>query len=239
MDDSTHQPMQEPEIGDLPETPDSPTPDAAPSERHDATAVQTLRQAMRRARHDDAERNGLLLDQRVMRVGRLEVLLEALAPLLSQIPRDVDLFDVGIMPGATPRLFIDMIGFIEMGRDARVYRFVQDTRHGRIRIAESADVEIMVDAVTDYIARRLLERDKALASDTTAPHRDGKARPRDPIGPDGPPVQARSSKPVRRTRVGWFGATFAFLIDLLGSIAFFVVLAGIGWLLWNRWYGQS
>jgi hypothetical protein len=45
---------------------------------------------------------------------------------------------------------------------------VQDTRFGRIVIAESHDVTAMVDAVTDYVARRMIERERALVA-TPAP----------------------------------------------------------------------
>ena len=121
---------------------------------HPPAAVRTLRQAMRRARQDDAERVTVQSDQRLARLCRLEMLEEALRPLIAQIPADVDLFDIGLMPGSTPRLFIDMIGFIEMGHNARVYSFAQDTRHGRVQLAESADIDTIIDAVTDYIARR-------------------------------------------------------------------------------------
>src|SRR5260370_8313349 len=55
-----------------------------------------------------------------------------------------------------------------MGRDKRIYRFVQDTRFGRIVIAESHDVATIVDAVTDYVARRMIEREHALVA-TPAP----------------------------------------------------------------------
>jgi hypothetical protein len=55
-----------------------------------------------------------------------------------------------------------------MGRDKRIYRFVQDTRFGRIVIAESHDVAALVDAITDYIARRMIEREHALVA-TPAP----------------------------------------------------------------------
>ena len=190
---------------------------------------------MRRARMDDAERVGAQADLRVSQIGRLELLQEALTPLLSQIPKSADLFDVGLMPGATPRLFIDMIGFVEMGRDARVYRFLQDTRHGRLTLCETAVVTTMVDAITDYVARRLLERDKALAADefgaeaATAPSRaPGSAK----VGL----VAATEGKP--KGILGWGGAVFAFVIDLLGAIAFFTILAVAGWLLWNRLHGQ-
>jgi len=45
---------------------------------------------------------------------------------------------------------------------------VQDTRFGRIVIAESHDVAVIVDAVTDYVARRMIEREHALVA-TPAP----------------------------------------------------------------------
>ena len=39
--------------------------------------------------------------------------------------------------GDVPRLWIDVIAHVEMGRDKRQYRFVQDTRYGRAVLAES------------------------------------------------------------------------------------------------------
>ena len=50
-----------------------------------------------------------------------------------------------------------------MGRDKRQYRFVQDTRNGRIVIAESHEVGAIVQAVTDYVARRMVERERAFS----------------------------------------------------------------------------
>ncbi len=208
--------------------------DGHPSGEHPPGAVRTLRQAMRRARHDDVERVAVQTDQRLARLCRLEMLQEALHPLIAQIPADVEMFDVGLMPGATPRLFIDMIGFVEMGRNARVYSFAQDTRHGRVQLAESADIDVMVEAVTDYVARRLLERDKALASDTM-----GRREPDRPRHAATRSAHLGDRKPSRAPRLGWFGVAFAFVIDLFGSIAFFTVLAGIGWLVWSRLHGQS
>lgn len=201
----------------------------APDEAHAPGAVRSLKQAMRRARSDNAERCGAIADLRASRMARLEVLAEALRPLSAQIPADVDLFDFGLMPGANPRLFIDMIGFVEMGRDARLYRLLQDSRHGRTTIAESAEVDTMVEAVTDYVARRLLERDQALASDATPQRRPADAEGTPDIGHIG-----KASGPMHA-----FGVAFAFVIDLLGSIAFFTILAGLAWLAWTHWRGQG
>ena len=74
------------------------------------------------------------------------------------------MFDRGISQGDTPRLWIDVVAHVVMGRDKRIYRFVQDTRYGRIVLAESHDVPVIVEAVTDYIARRMVEREQAMAA---------------------------------------------------------------------------
>jgi hypothetical protein len=123
-----------------------------------------LRDALRLARIEAADRTGVVVDLRDAEVARLEILSEALDPLFAQIPDQVDLFDRGISQGDTPRLWIDVVAHVVMGRDKRIYRFVQDTRFGRIVIAESHDAAAMVNAVTDYVARRLIEREHALVA---------------------------------------------------------------------------
>ena len=127
-----------------------------------------LRDALRQARIEAADRTGVVVDLRDAEVARLEILSEALDPLFTQIPERVDLFDRGISQGDTPRLWIDVVAHVVMGRDKRIYRFVQDSRFGRIVIAESHDVAAVVDAVTDYVARRMIEREHALVA-TPAP----------------------------------------------------------------------
>lgn len=123
-----------------------------------------LRDALRQARIEAADRTGVVVDLRDAEVARLEILNEALDPLFAEVPDQVDLFDRGISQGDTPRLWIDVVAHVLMGRDKRIYRFVQDTRFGRIVLAESHDVEKIVDAVTDYVARRMIEREHALVA---------------------------------------------------------------------------
>ena len=48
---------------------------------------------------------------------------EALEPVFDELPAEVDLFDRGISRGDTPRLWIDPIAHVAMGRDKRIYRF--------------------------------------------------------------------------------------------------------------------
>jgi hypothetical protein len=133
------------------------------------TRPTRLRDALRQARIEAADRTGVVVDLRDAEVARLEILNEALDPLFAQIPEQVDLFDRGISQGDTPRLWIDVVAHVVMGRDKRIYRFVQDTRFGRIVIAESHDVAAIVEAVTDYVARRMVEREHALVATPAKP----------------------------------------------------------------------
>src|SRR5881396_570492 len=121
-----------------------------------------LRDALRQARIEAADRTGVVVELRDAEVARLEILNEALDPLFAEVPERVDLFDRGVSQGDTPRLWIDVVAHIVMGRDKRMYRFVQDTRFGRIVLAESHDTAVVVEAVTDYVARRMIEREQAM-----------------------------------------------------------------------------
>lgn len=125
---------------------------------------QRLRDALRQARIEAADRTGVVVELRDAEVARLEILNEALDPLFAEIPPGIEMFDRGISQGDTPRLWIDMVAHVAMGRDKRMYRFVQDTRHGRVVLAEAHDVPTIVKAVTDYIARRMIEREHALVT---------------------------------------------------------------------------
>ena len=145
---------------------------ASPSE-----SPMRLRDALRKARIEAADRTGVVVDLRDAEVARLEILNEALDPLFAEVPDRVDLFDRGISQGETPRLWIDVVAHVLMGRDKRIYRFVQDTSYGRIVLAESHDVPVIVEAVTDYVARRMIEREHALVA-TPAPVREDKPPPR-------------------------------------------------------------
>ena len=126
-----------------------------------------LKAAVRQARIEAAERTGVVVDLRDAETARLELLNEALEDVFAELPPDIELFDRGISKGDVPRLWIDAIAHVGMGRDKRIYRFVQDTRYGRKVIAESPEISNIVQAVTRYIAGRLVERERALADDAS------------------------------------------------------------------------
>ncbi len=180
----------------------------AESDPTGGTAPVRLRDALRKARIETADRTGVVVDLRDAEVARLEILNEALDPLFAEIPAGVDLFDRGISQGDTPRLWVDAVAHIMMGRDKRIYRLVQDTRFGRTVLAESHDVPVMVDAVTDYIARRMVEREHALVVPTT-------------------PTQPTAEPAKRRGGFWTFVLGFLFGIAALFGLAMMMSLRGI------------
>jgi hypothetical protein len=137
----------------------------APAAGAAAAPPSPLTQAMHQARVEAAERTSVVVDLRDAEVARLELLNEALDPLFAEIPPEAELFDRGVSRGDTPRLWIDSVAHVAMGRDKRAYRFLHDTRVGRRVLAESHDIPDIVRAVTSYVARRLVERQRALDED--------------------------------------------------------------------------
>ena len=138
------------------------------AEETEAAPPTALKQAVRQARIESAERTSVVVEMRDAELARLELLNEALDPLFSDIPLGVDLFDRGISQGDQPRLWIDVVAHVVMGRDKREYRFVQDTRYGRKVLSESSDITVTVTAITNYVANRLVERSRALTEDSAA-----------------------------------------------------------------------
>jgi hypothetical protein len=128
-----------------------------------------LKEAVRQARIETAERTSVVVDLRDAELARLELLNDALDPLFKEIPPEVDLFDRGVSQGDPPRLWIDVVAHVVMGRDKRQYRFVQDTRYGRKVLAESSEIENIVESITHYVASRLVERARALAERAIPP----------------------------------------------------------------------
>jgi hypothetical protein len=141
-----------------------------PAQPQGSAAALDLRAAVRRARVEEAERSGVAAELRGAELARLEMLKETLEPVFAQLPREAELFDMGLVPGEKPRLFVDMVAFVEMARDRRTFRFIQENRAGRLLIAESDRVDPVAEAVTAYLGRRLVERERALTQgDTVAP----------------------------------------------------------------------
>ncbi len=127
------------------------------------TGTKRLAEAVRAARINSAQRTDIVVDIREADRARLEIFAEALQPISDAVPPEDDLFEFNLTGGTQPRFWIDGTAQVLMARDRRTYRFVRDTRLGRVTLAESSDPHVLVERVTEYVAERIVERDKALA----------------------------------------------------------------------------
>jgi hypothetical protein len=127
------------------------------------TGTRRLAEAVRAAKIAAAHRSDVVVDIREADRARLEILAEAMQPIIDDIPVGDDFFDLTISGGPQPRFWIDGTAHVSMARDRRTYRFVRETRIGRVTLAESTELHAVADRVTTYIAERIVEREKAFA----------------------------------------------------------------------------
>ena len=123
---------------------------------------RSIRDAIRKARTVQADRSDVIVELQAAEAARLELLAEELEPVFAQLSSSGGQFECNIVPGNPPRLWIDMISYVAMAADKRTYRFVCDSRSGRKVLIESSSVSEVADFITDYIAHRVVERERAL-----------------------------------------------------------------------------
>ena len=134
--------------------------------------VRRLSDAMREVRIAKADRNDVVVDLKDADRARLEILAEQLKPVIDEIPAEDDQFDFAISTGLQPRLWVDATSHVMLARDRRTYRFVRDTRHGRVVLCESADIKQVQERVTNYVAERIVDRQRMLEGELE-PLREG------------------------------------------------------------------
>jgi hypothetical protein len=134
--------------------------------------VRKLRDAVRKVRIAEAERVDAFADLYEAEKARLGMLADELSGVFREVPENDDYFLFTVAPGNPPRLWIDPTTHVVIARDRRTYRFLKDSRLGRTIIRESADIDDVADAVTDYVAERIVERERALETDWAARPRD-------------------------------------------------------------------
>ncbi|UXN59429.1 hypothetical protein [Phyllobacterium zundukense] len=205
--------------------------------REKITAVDDRRKladAVRGAQIAAADRGDVVVDMKEADLARIEILAHDLKPVFDDVPVDDLQWDFAISKGQQPRLWIDSTSHVMMGRDRRTYRFVRDTRLGRIVVAESPDVQPISDAVTNYIAERIVERQRLMEGErinlrsAVSYQKDENSGPTEPASVRLPAV---SSTTTRRSR--------SVVSELVTVLTWFVIggLAGAGALLaffWDR-----
>lgn len=182
-------------------------------------ARSKLSEAVRDVKNALADRDDVVVDMREAHRMRLELLAAELAPVFADVPSDIDYFDFALSSGLQPRLWIDAVSHVAMGRDRRTYRFVRDTRLGRVVLAESQDMKTVGDQVTRYIAERLVERQRLLEGGIEQVERPTAQS----ASETQPQPQAASSQTRGRTILGGFG------LVLVGALVGLGVSAALFW----------
>ncbi len=181
--------------------------------------VRRLSDAVRRVRIAESERADAYADLHEGDRARLALLAEELQDVFSDLPDDDAYFICEVAGSTPPRLWIDPTTHVVMARDRRSYRFLKDTRLGRLTLHESADINAAADAVTDYIAERVIERERAFESDALVERLRATALNRDVT--TGEPVVNRPTSD-RASSLIWALIIFlaGFAVGALGLVAY-------------------
>lgn len=132
--------------------------------KHQGSGLR-LAEVIRQVKNAVADRDDVVVELREASLTRLELLAAELAPVFAEVAEDIDIFDFAISSGLQPRLWIDAVSHVAMGRDRRTYRFVKDTRRGRVVLAETATIGTAAEQVARYVAERIIERERLLDGD--------------------------------------------------------------------------
>lgn len=188
----------------------------------DTRKARRLGDALKRVRTAEAERSDVVVELRDAERARLEMLADELRTVFDEVPADDEQFILAVAPGTPARLWIDMTSFVVMARDRRTYRFLKDTRLGRTILLETADLAGMADTITNYVAERIVERERALEGDWLVKRLQRDAvEARERANDDSDRTSPRRGPPAV---TGWIVAAF-----LAGMLAGAVVLFGSAW----------
>lgn len=183
------------------------------------TGHTRLKLAVRQAKTANADRCDSIADMHESEIARLELLIEDLQPVFDAVPVQDEQWDFCLSSGFPPRLWLDATAFVMIARDKRSYRFVRDTRLGRVVLGESAQVKVIAVAVVNYIAQRMVERERLLQGDLMTLRQTGDtAPPTHEAGSELPVSQqaaALAAQPLTDRTGGFIAGLTWFLIGAL------------------------
>ena len=130
--------------------------------------VLDLSKSMERMKSLQADRDDVVVELKQSQRTRLEMLARELQTVFEQVPEGNDQFEFALTNGETPRLWLDMSAHVRMGPDKRSYELVKDTRMGRTLLATSSDMTQIGQVVTDYVADKILERERLIEGEWIA-----------------------------------------------------------------------
>ena len=123
-----------------------------------------LAEALRAARLAEAAHFEAALDLRDSKTLRLQILKDELLPTVQSTPEAKELFDLTLIPGEPPKLWIDLTAYVVMEPDHRTYRVLQDRQDSRDVLFEGADREEAAASIRRHMAHRMVARERQSAT---------------------------------------------------------------------------
>ncbi|ODR97134.1 hypothetical protein AUC70_12720 [Methyloceanibacter stevinii] len=180
---------------------------------HSAKAIKhpagsrSLRDAIRKARLEEAERLDEAADQRDGELARLDLLKAELEAVFAEIPNHDDRFNLALVPSRPARLWIDLFTYVTVEDGANAYLFMRNSENGRRTLFRSTNVAETADRITDYVAAQIVQRERTEAGLTHAG------------------VRSRSVPEEERPRVNTRMVVMSFIVGLLtGAVGLFAAV---------------
>jgi hypothetical protein len=188
-----------------------------------STNIRSLRKAVDAVRNRQADQSDVVVDLGEAEKGRLDLLAAELLPIFEEIDESDERFDLAVSRGDRPRMWIDMTTFVTMGHDRLSYRLLKDTRMGRIVLAETDDLSKMADFVSDYVAEKVVEREKMIEGEWHSMKSVQQSANETVIAASAETLPEETIKPKRRGKFTFFLLVAICSLALVGALAFLMV----------------
>jgi hypothetical protein len=127
-------------------------------------ASRSLREAIRKARLDEAERLDVTADHRDGEIARLELLKAELEMVFAEIPNHDDRFNLALVPSRPARLWIDLFTYVAIDEGSGAYLFIRNSENGRRTLFSANNVADVADRITSYMAQEIVRRERMEAA---------------------------------------------------------------------------
>lgn len=123
-------------------------------------ASRSLREAIRKARVEEAERLDRYADRRDGEIARLELLKAELEAVFAELPDHDDRFNLVLVPSRPARLWIDLFTYAAVDDASGAYLFVRNSENGRRTLFSATNVAEIADRITRYMAQEIVRRER-------------------------------------------------------------------------------